>query len=110
MIPRKEVVNEMGHSGLWGKKRGVLQIKNGWKLLRNPQKLGINPIGDHFELYNVIDDPSETKDVKNDFPKIFEDMKAQVERLLEDMVPEDNPLDPTAHNTDGHGNLSTDWC
>ena len=26
VIPRREVVNEMGHSGLWGKKRGVLQV------------------------------------------------------------------------------------
>ena len=75
----------MGHSGLWGKKRGVIQIENGWKLLRNPQKLGINPIGDHYELYNVLDDPSETTNVKDDFPEIFEDMKTQVERLLEDI-------------------------
>ena len=100
----------MGHSGLWGKKRGVLQIENGWKLLRNPGKLGINPIGDHYELYNVFDDPSETADVKDDFPEIFEDMKIQVEQLLQEMVSEDNPLDLTAHITDGQGNLVTDWC
>ena len=104
------MVNELGHTGFWGKTRAALQIENGWKLIKNPGKLGINPIMDHYELYNVLDDVSETQDIKNDHPEIFEQMKIQIDMLLKDMVAEDNPLDLTAHITDGHGNLSTDWC
>ena len=65
---------------------------------------------DHYELYNVIDDPSETTDVKNDFPDIFENMKNQIENLLQEMVPEDHPTRYLGDITDGHGNLATGWC
>ena len=105
--PRTMVVNELGNVNTLHK-RGVLQIEGGWKLLKNAQRIAVR---DRYELYNVIDDPSETMDLKDDFPEIFEGMKAQIEVLLQDMIPEDHPqIDPTAQISDGHGNLATGWC
>ena len=45
VVPRNMIVNELGHVGIYGigqfgKKRGILQIEGGWKLLRNPGHLG----------------------------------------------------------------------
>ena len=56
-----------------------------WKLVR----LGINSPADHYELYNLDDDPGETHDIIADHPDRVEELKAVLAR---EHVP--NPIFP----------------
>ena len=72
--PRSMVINELS-DGFFGTYRGAFQNSEGFKLLRSPT---LQPIP-RFYLYNVKDDPSETIDLKNDYPELFDQMKSQME-------------------------------
>ena len=66
---------------------------------------------DIYLLYNVIDDPNETEELSEIYPDLFLEMKAQMNILLEDMVPKDVP-EPVSSEllVDELGNLKTGWC
>ena len=59
-------------------------------------------------LFNVLDDPSETMDLQDNFPDVFEYMKVQFVQLTNELVERSH-----AHVdeiSDGNGNLATGWC
>ena len=66
---------------------------------------------DIYLMYNVIDDPNETEELSEIYPDLFLEMKAQMNILLEDMVPKDVP-EPVSSEllVDELGNLKTGWC
>ena len=105
--PRTVMVNELSHDA-FRSFRGAIQMEDGWKILRNPDWL---PLEDTYFLYNVLDDPNETTDLKEEYPEKFQDMKNVFMEKLQEMVPEDLPLPvPFAKITDGKGNIITGWC
>ena len=65
---------------------------------------------DHYELYNVKEDPSEDHDLKRFHPDVLESMKLLMNEVIEDLVPIDNPDQVNVDITDGQGNLVTGWC
>ena len=68
------VVNEIDYAvEALGTLKGALQIEGGWKYVLRP----INPFGFVEQMYNVIDDPTESHGLKNEHPDIFEAMQAQ---------------------------------
>ena len=107
--PRKMVVNEFSQLTTLNKEsyRGAIQIEDGWKLLLNPRNIAFL---DHYELYNVNDDPSEDHDLKRFHPDVFESMKLLINEVIEDLVPIDNRDQVNVDITDGQGNLATGWC
>jgi hypothetical protein len=66
------VINEVNE-----KTQGSFQIEGGWKFLINPQT---SPnVLDTFEMYNTLNDPNETTDLKLVYPDLFEEMKSAFE-------------------------------
>ena len=66
---------------------------------------------DVYELYNIHTDPSESINLIEDYPDLFQTMKAQMLELVNDFVIEDKPDDGLDIDiTDGEGNLATGWC
>ena len=66
---------------------------------------------DVYELYNIHTDPSESINLIEDYPELFQTMKAQMLELVNDFVKEDKPDDGLDIDiTDGEGNLATGWC
>ena len=66
---------------------------------------------DVYELYNIHTDPSESINLIEDYPALFQTMKAQMLELVNDFVKEDKPDDGLDIDiTDGEGNLATGWC
>ena len=59
-------------------------------------------------LFNVLDDPSETMDLQDNFPQIFESMKVQFAELTKDLV--ERSMGQVDEISDGNGNLATGWC
>ena len=59
-------------------------------------------------LFNVLDDPSETMDLQDNFPQIFESMKVQFAELTKDLV--ERSMGHVDEISDGNGNLATGWC
>lgn len=100
------VVNELSEIAL-GHLRGAFQIEGGWKLLLNPSG---TIFFDHYELYNVFDDPGETTDLSHEFPELLDDMKMQLQELFKDMVPEDNPDSVDFDICDDNDIVKTGWC
>ena len=82
--------------------RGAFQIEEGWKYVS-----AATPGGPEA-LFNVLDDPSETMDLQENFPDIFEAMKVQFADLANDIV--ERSRDHVDDITDGNGNISTGWC
>lgn len=62
-------------------------------------------------MYNVIEDPEETTDLRDQFPEIFEELKENVLVHIKNIVPEDFP-DPDyyAHPRNFDNNFSPGWC
>lgn len=107
------VVNDIASTTLSGSKKnstkGALQIRGGWKLLKNPSRA--NDGDDLFYLFNVFDEPEEETDLSLEFPDVFAEMKSLFEELILEMVPEDKPrIDANIDITDGQGNLAFGWC
>jgi hypothetical protein len=44
---------------------------------------------DHYELYDIIEDPSETNDLISELPKVAEELKKAYNDWLDDVIPED---------------------
>ena len=66
---------------------------------------------DVYELYNIHTDPSESINLIEDYPELFQIMTAQMLELVNDFVIEDKPDDGLDIDiTDGEGNLATGWC
>ena len=62
-------------------------------------------------MYNIHTDPSESINLIEDYPELFQTMKAQMLELVNDFVKEDKPDDGLDIDiTDGEGNLATGWC
>ena len=74
ITPRTMVVNELS-TDLRGGFRGAFQNEVGFKFLLNP---GISPL-ETYHLYNINTDPSETNDLKIDYPELFNQMKLRFE-------------------------------
>ena len=55
-----------------------------------------------------MSDPSETIDLQENFPEIFEAMKFQFAELANDLV--ERSRDHVGEISDGNGNLATGWC
>ena len=72
LIPRSIVINELSDD-FRGGFRGAFQNAEGFKILRNPSN---KPLPRYY-LYNVRNDPSETTDLRHDYPELFEQMKLQ---------------------------------
>ena len=78
-----------------------------------PPKINENREDDEdvYELYNIHTDPSESINLIEDYPELFQTMKAQMLELVNDFVKEDKPDDGLDIDiTDGEGNLATGWC
>ena len=62
-------------------------------------------------MYNVIEDPEETTDLREEFPEIFEELKEKALVHVKNIVPEDVPdfdeLSVSKHLTN---NFSPGWC
>ena len=79
-------------------------LEKGEKLERKFENLDI-------AMYNVVEDPEERVDLRHQFPEIFEELKRNVLRHLEDIVPEDfPPQDMSGHPRRFEGNFSPGWC
>ena len=65
---------------------------------------------DHYELYNVWSDPSESVNLVATHPELFHSMKNQMQELINQMIPQDSPDNVDIDITDGEGNLVTGWC
>ena len=62
-------------------------------------------------MYNVIEDPEETTDLRHQFPEIFEKLKRNVLKHLRSIVPEDfPPQDLSGHPRYFNGIFSPGWC
>ena len=62
-------------------------------------------------MYNVIQDPEETTDLRQQFPEIFEELKRNVLKHIRNIVPEDfPPQDFSGHPRNFNGNFSPGWC
>ena len=78
MIHRNVTVNEMANT-LFGRKSGALQWhmeSATWKLLVNAK---LNLLTNHYELYNLDMDPSETTNLVEDEVDIFNAMLEEFE-------------------------------
>ena len=60
----------------------------GWKLLLNPHNIVFS---NHYELYNVWSDPSESVNLVATHPELFHSMKNQMQELINQMIPQDSP-------------------
>ena len=82
-------------------------------IIGNPPPINEDSEGDEdvYELYNIHTDPSESINLIEDYPDLFQTMKAQMLELVNDFVIEDKPDDGLDIDiTDGEGNLATGWC
>ena len=62
-------------------------------------------------MYNVLQDPEETTDLRQQFPEIFEELKRNVLKHIRNIVPEDfPPQDFSGHPRNFNGNFSPGWC
>ena len=86
--------------------KGAFQRDGGWKYLQNAEMGPEN----NYALYNVFDDPTETEDLSQVYPDIFNSMKEQFDELVLNMVPEDDPPQNLGSLGDENNNLITGWC
>ena len=62
-------------------------------------------------MFNVIQDPAETTDLRHQFPEIFEELKRNVLKHFRTIVPEDfPPQDLAGHPRNFNGIFSPGWC
>ncbi len=67
----------------------IMAIRDGdWKLLWNPDD-------SRTELYNIVNDPTESNEVSSQYPQIVADLKAKLQQFY-DELPEDRWKDPMA--------------
>ena len=64
-----------------------------------------------FAMYNVIEDPEERNDLKQELPEIFQELKRKTLEHLKNIVPEDFPAqDYSGHPRNFDGYFSPGWC
>merc|ERR1711972_1047798 len=82
---------------------------------KNPNKKHLS-IEEQFDMidiamYNVVEDPSEKKDLKFDLPKIFAKLRVRAIFHLKNVVPVDFPdPDVSGHPRNFGGFYSPGWC
>ena len=73
---RTEIIHEIREDNFRGGYGGALRTQDGFKILRNPSR---TPLFDTYHLYNIELDPSESVDLKRDFPEVFQELKDKLE-------------------------------
>merc|ERR1712106_905966 len=62
-------------------------------------------------MYNVVEDPSEKKDLRFELPEIFAQLRSRAIYHLKNVVPEDfPPQDFSGHPSNFQGYFSPGWC
>ena len=77
------------------------------------RKIDIEELFDRVDIamYNVVDDPSEKKDLRFIHPEIFSQLKSRAIYHLKHVVPEDfPPQDYSGHPSNFQGYFSPGWC
>jgi len=54
-----------------------------YALIMNQYKICIPDAGDEMMLFDIKTDPTESHDIKNDKPELFQNMKAKLEEIKE---------------------------
>ena len=62
-------------------------------------------------MYNILEDPSEKKDIRFELPEIFAKLRSRAIFHLNNVVPEDFfPQDYSGHPSNFQGYFSPGWC
>jgi len=77
------------------------------------RKISIEELFDKVDIamYNVVEDPSEKKDLRFELPEIFSQLRSRAIYHLRNVVPEDfPPQDYSGHPSNFQGYFSPGWC
>jgi len=77
------------------------------------RKMNIEDLFDKVDIamYNVVEDPSEKKDLRFELPEIFSQLRSRAIYHLKNVVPEDfPPQDYSGHPSNFQGYFSPGWC